>query len=235
MLSSMNDRMAQAADDSDDTGDIIGIVVDNEDPEGLGRIKVRVPNLFDPDQGELPWIGPTKKSPFGIGSDYGVYGSPAIDSEVVIHLQNNDPHYGLAKYDLYSKKNANAKFKSPKTWGFKDPSGNELFVDMDAEAWEFTHSSGLTLKYDVDGNLKLHVPGDKATDVAGNQTDDITGDLTETVGGNYAQTVTGTLNITVTGNATVHTDGNLTASAGGSVSISGGGVVNITGSQINLN
>ena len=234
MLSSVNDRIAQAVDDADDTGDIIAIVVDNDDPLGLGRIKVKVPNLFDPNQGKVPWIGPMKKSPFGQGSGYGVYGSPAIGSEVVIFLQNNDPAYGLAKYDLYSKKNANPKFKSPKTWGFKDPSGNELFVNMETQDWQFTHSSGLTLKYDADGNMDLHVPKDQTSDVGGDLSEDITGDYDQTVGGNSTNNVTGNMQHTIGGTLTINVTGNATITAA-SINATASGPVNISGSIINLN
>jgi len=159
MMNSLNDRLAEAVADSADDGYIIGVVVNNVDPEGLGRVQVSIPQLFDPGQGDLPWVGPTKKSPFGQGATWGVYGSPAINSEVAIRFQNNDPHYGLCEYDLYSKGSANPKFADPHTWGFKDPGGSELFVNYQTGQWEFTHQSGLTLKYDQTGNATENIPG----------------------------------------------------------------------------
>ncbi len=242
-MNSVNDRLAEASADAQDTGYILGTVVENEDPAGLGRIKASVPNLFDPAQGELPWIGPHKKSPFGVGSGYGVYGSPAIGSQVRIKFQDGDPHYGLYEADEYSKANANAKFKSPKTWGFKDPSGNELFVNMEDQAWEFTHSSGLSLKYDADGNMKLHVPkdleetilGNKITNVTGNITENIDGDQTYGVDGDLTETVSGKYSFTVTGNIDIVSQGKITINGTGGVDITSAGVVNISGSAINLN
>lgn len=218
-MSSTNDRLAEATKDQQDDGYFVGIVTDNEDPLGIGRIKINVPNLFDTDQGPVPWIGPTKKSPFGQGAGYGVYGSPAIGSEVLVELQDGDIHYGLHRADFYSAKNANPKFKSPQTWGFKDPSGNELFVDMENKLWEFTTNTGCFVKYDADGNINIHVVKDSTRTVDGKETDTITGDSTKTVGGNFSLTISGDANVSISGAAT----------------IAAGGACNITGNPINLN
>lgn len=242
-LTTVNDRLAEAEEDAKDSGYIIGTVVENVDPVGIGRIKVSVPNLFEPHQGDVPWVGPHKKSPFGIGSGYGVYGSPAIGSQVRIKLQDGDAHYPLFEADEYSKQNANPKFKDPKTWGFKDPSGNELFVNMDTQDWQFTHSSGLTLQYDVDGNLRLHVPGDSTTDIQGDETKTVagdsattvTGDITDSTTGNVSHSITGNLTLTITGNISISSSGHATITAASGIDISSAGVINITGSMVNLN
>ena len=224
-MSSVNDRVADAVEDTLDTGYIIGTVTNNNDPLGLGRVQVSVPNLFDSNHGPVPWIGAHKKSPFGIGAGYGVYGSPAVGSQVRIKLQNGDAHYGLAEADEYSKANANAKFASPSTWGYKDPSGNELFVDMSAGSWQFTHSSGLILHYDSSGNLTQTVPG--------SETDTITGNSNKTISGNLSTNVTGTTTVT---SPTINLSGNV--SVGGGLSVSGtvtgaSGTINIS-SNVNV-
>jgi len=143
-FTSVNDKIANAQDDAADEGYILGTVINNADPLGLGRVQVSIPNLFDSQQGSVPWIGQNKKSPFGVGPGFGVYGSPAIGSQVRVKFQNGDCHYGLLEGDDYNKANANAKFAAPSTWGFKDPDGNELFVDMAA-----THTYGNSIPYSV--------------------------------------------------------------------------------------
>lgn len=183
MMNSANDRIEEASSDATDTGYIIGTVVDNNDPEGIGRVKVSIPNLFDPAQGAIPWIGAHRQSPFGYGPNFGVYGSPQIGSQVRVKFQEGDAHYGLVEGDEYKTSIANSKFKDPKTWGFRDPSGNELFVNMDTQAWEFTHSSGITIKYDVEGTMTRHIPKDMIGDVGNTWTEDVTGDITITSGG----------------------------------------------------
>lgn len=234
-LNSVNDRLGDADADAAYDGLMLGTVSTNEDPKGIARIKVKVPNVYDTDQGDVPWVLPSKKSPFGQGPGYGVYGSPWLGSPVRVSFQNGDPHYPVYECDEYLAAHANPKFASPKTWGYKDPVGNELYVNMETGAWEFTHQSGLTVKYDGDGNMMVHVPKDSTTDIGGNET--------ETVTGNSQKTVNGTLNLTVQGNAVVSAQsnlqidvgGNLEITAGGNITMAASGSVDISGSTVNLN
>lgn len=218
-FASTNEKVDQAGQDSGDKGYMIGTVVENEDPEGLNRIKVKIPNFWDPGQGELPWVGPHPYSPFGIGQDFGTYGAPAIGAQVKVLLQDGDSNYGFYEASLYSKANANAKFKSPKTWGFKDPSGNELFVDMEHEDWQFTHSSGTTIFHDKDGNLTVHVVKDQLT----------------TVDGKVDTKVTDTVKLDAGGNITIITAGNCDLTASGNVDVTASGDVKITGATVQIN
>lgn len=217
-VNTVNDKLAEAESDSDYSGYLIGVVVDNVDPMGLSRIKVRIPDLFEPDHGPVPWIGPHKKSPFGIGANFGVYGSPAIGAKVRVKLQNNDPHYALYEADEYDKGVANAKFKSPKTWGFKDPGGSELFVNYETQQWEFTHSSGLSLKYDGNGNCTLTSPA--------SITQDADLDMTLKAGGNIKLDAAG---VTTTGNLAVGTGatGTFGTSTGQTVTVASGIITKI--------
>jgi hypothetical protein len=216
-FNSVNDQIGEAVEDSQEKNYLVGVVVDNADPLGQNRIKVKVPNFWDPAEGEIPWVGPHPYSPFGIGEGYGTYGSPAVGSEVRVHLQNSDANYGLYEASHYSK--PNPKFSSPHTWGFKDPSGNELWVNMETNAWEFTHSSGTTLKYNAQGDQTLTIVRDENVEVGRNATKTVAGDEATTVMGDAAKMVQGNLSIVVQGN----------------VDIASSGTVTITGSQINLN
>lgn len=214
MMNSANDRINEAQEDATDEGYIIGKVVDNNDPLGIGRVKVQIPNLFDPGQSAVPWIGAHRQSPFGFGPNFGVYGSPQIGSEVRVKFQDGNAHYGLVEADEYKAAIANPKFKSPKTWGYKDPAGNELFVDFEAGKFEFTHQSGITIKYDIDGNRTTHIVNDSTETIDGDRTDTVDGNSTQTVTGDDTQTVSGNLSITVSGTATINVNGavNLTSS-----------------------
>lgn len=242
MLNSVNDRLEEARQDQTIDGYLEAVVIDNVDPLGIGRIKVRVPNLIDPDLGAVPWIGQHRQSPFGQGSGFGCYGSPAIGAKVRIRLQNNDLNYCLAEADSYHAADANPKFKDPNTWGFKDPSGSELFVNMSTKDWQFTHSSGTKLSYDGQGNMTLAVVNDLTETVGGNSSHTVQGTSdTRTLGNqtvradsNFTLTVQGSTTINSTGALTATTSANATVTAGGTVSISGA-TVNISGGSVNLN
>lgn len=159
MINSANDRINEATTDATDEGYIIGEVVENIDPDGIGRVKVKIPQLFDIGQSAVPWIGAHRQSPFGFGPNFGVYGSPQIGSKIRVKFQEGSAHYGLSEADEYNKAIANSKFKPPDTWGFKDPSGNELFVNLTTKAWEFTHASGTSIKYNAQGDDTQDIKG----------------------------------------------------------------------------
>jgi hypothetical protein len=157
----------------------VGVVTNNNDPLGLGRVQATVPGLYDPSQGAVPWIAPLKDSPFGFGTgqkgQYGVYGSPPEGSIIKIELQNGDPHKPLFT-SLYTLPNANAVFSSPNVWGYQDPSGNQLVVNMATGTWTWTHSSGDQIAYDASG--------DRVTAIQGNDNLNVGKKLTIIVQGN---------------------------------------------------
>ncbi len=226
-VNSVNERLQEATKDQEYLGYHVAFVTENNDPQGISLVKVSIPNLLDSDQGPVPWCLPSKYSPFGIGPDYGWYGTPKIGSPVRVSFQDSDPHCPVIEAHEYLKQHANSKFSDPATWGFKDPGGSELFVNYDTGAWEFTHQSGCTVKYDGEGNLTIHTVKDKTEDVGGNEN--------QTVVGNYNQTVQDTSTVNVTGDSSQTVGGNLTITVQGSVDITASGAVNISGSSINLN
>jgi hypothetical protein len=172
-------------------GYYIGTVTANNDTIGIGRVQAHVGGMFDTDQGEVPYIGPLKDSPYGFGTGangpYGVYGMPQIGSTIKVELQNGDEHKALYT-TLITAQSAHPWFNTPSRWGYVDPAGNSLQVDMSTGAWTWTHQSGDSIAYNGSGNVVRVVKG--------SETDNITGDSTKTVGGG--------LTFNVTGNATIN-------------------------------
>ena len=136
----------------------IGTVVENNDPQGLDRIKVAIPELYDPKLGDIPWCLPVKYPIFGQGSNYGVYGVPALNSKVLIILQKNDPNFPMyvGSIMLSSMIGTEAGYNSPQKYGFVDPSGNKLQVDMETQTWTFTHSSGANVIINKDNKITVN-------------------------------------------------------------------------------
>lgn len=170
---------------------LLGTVTENIDPLNLSRIKVRIAGLYDPDKGEVPWAGPIKNSQFGISDSWGIYGSPAVGSDVVVYLQNGDPHYPV----YYSiQRHANPEFASGTSWGFVDPKGNKLKVDLTSGSITLTTNDNVVFNTDGQGNLSVTVPGTTSVESTGNIT--VTGDADITV--NAAA------NVNMTAGATMH-------------------------------
>lgn len=147
----------QSLDDSRDNYEGVwfkGKVVDNKDPLNLDRVKASVPGLYDEEHGELPWAGPDKNSPFGCGATWGVHGSPAVGSDVIIHLQQGDPNHPV--YTSLKTK-ADAEFNSATSWGFRDNFGNKFRV-LDSGLVEFVASVGVSITINPDGSLNVTAP-----------------------------------------------------------------------------
>ena len=131
----------------------VGTVVTNQDPQNLDRIQVSVPQLYDPDLGDLPWIGCAKDSVFGQGASWGVHGAPAVGSSVIIELQGGDSHYPICTGSL--KKTSAPGFASGTNWGFVDPKGNTLNVNLVTGDIKFTASAGVVWEIGADGSLTV--------------------------------------------------------------------------------
>jgi hypothetical protein len=188
-FNSTNDTLANQ--ENYGQGYYIGTVTANNDTIGIGRVQAHIEGLFDTDQGEVPYVGPMKDSPFGFGKGakgpYGVYGMPQVGSTIKVELQNGDEHKGLYS-TLITAQSAHPWFNTPSRWGFVDPAGNSLQIDMSTGAWTWTHQSGDSIAYDGSGNVVRVVKG--------NDTDQVTGNSTQTIGGG--------ITFNVTGNATIN-------------------------------
>lgn len=144
---------------SDDDNLKVGTVVDNSDSTGCGRVKANIPELFNSEAGPIPWIGSNLNSPFGAGHNYGWYGTPYEGSKIRVHFQAQDKNFGLKVADHVTPEDVPTKFRNPNTWGFRDPTGNELYVNLDTNEYTFTSAQGVQLK--ITGTTVLfNAPGD---------------------------------------------------------------------------
>jgi uncharacterized protein involved in type VI secretion and phage assembly len=67
-----------------------GVVTDNQDPQKLGRIRARVPDVFGDD--ESGWAMPC--APFG-GPRTGLFALPTVSAGVWIEFEGGDPDYPI--------------------------------------------------------------------------------------------------------------------------------------------
>ena len=75
----------------------LGVVVDRDDPDGLGRARVNVPGLIEPASG---WAWPLGTVGGG-GKDRGFFAVPELGAEVAIFFHQGDvdhPHYLCAHW-----------------------------------------------------------------------------------------------------------------------------------------
>ena len=66
-------------------GVVVGVVTNNEDPEGLGRVKVKFPWLSDEDESDWARIATLMA-----GNERGTYFLPEVDDEVLVAFERGD-------------------------------------------------------------------------------------------------------------------------------------------------
>jgi uncharacterized protein involved in type VI secretion and phage assembly len=64
----------------------MGVVVDNDDPQRLGRVRIRIPGLHEP---RGPWARPLTIG--GGAKDRGLFSVPAVGADVAVWFDKGDP------------------------------------------------------------------------------------------------------------------------------------------------
>lgn len=129
-------------------GVVVGIVTDNQDPEGLGRVKVQFPWLAS--DAESTWA---RIATLMAGNDRGSFYVPEIDDEVLVAFEHGDLRYPYVLGALW-----NGKDKPPETNAdgannkrlIKSRSGLTLLLDDTAQGEKIEIA-------DKDGHNKLVV------------------------------------------------------------------------------
>jgi len=196
------------------------IVIDNNDPEKMGRIKV-----------EFFWNGWTSKSdwmrvvqPYS-GSGKGLYFRPEIGEEVQVSFEGGNaerPYVSGTYYngkempDFFDDKNRIKGWKLPFGQLFKfiekvciilsDPSGNELHMNEETKSTTITVPETLTLNCK---NLIINASESVMTNAGVNIIENATVDKSTMVGGMLHTNVTGNSMFYVGGDHDENIDGNL--------------------------
>lgn len=203
----------------------VGVCVDNADPLMLGRLKIRVPELYGeiPDA-HLPWCNPT--IPFGgagPGSDgyggdggYGFFFIPVPGSKVRILLWRNHPWFPiwLGVHWFEGETPEESQLNPPTNYVLKTP--KQHLMDFN----DTTSSSYMRLK-DFRGNfIIIHTSEDTIKLFALE---------------NYQAKVNNDHDETCNGTRRIKVSGNLDIDVSGLINIAAGGAINIDGATINLN
>jgi uncharacterized protein involved in type VI secretion and phage assembly len=87
-----------------------GFVVDNEDPEHLGRLKVTVPSVLGPEV-VTGWASPC--TPYGGASNQGCLFVPEPESGVWIEFEEGDLEFPIWVGSFWSKPDGNSELPKP--------------------------------------------------------------------------------------------------------------------------
>lgn len=210
---------------------LYGKVVDNNDPQKLRRVKVSIPEVYGASTPEeLPWALP-QCPPNGIGqtSASGTFGVLQVGSEVWVEFQQGDPHFpiivGVAlKTDLQKEEELE---NYPSRYGFKDETGNVVWVDRSTKTINALTYGGTQLTIDDKGQVTINFADNLNETIAKNWNLIVEGNVTQHVSGNVTQDIVGNAVIRAD-NVSATVNGNLAADISGTTSIAGAGPISIT-------
>lgn len=195
---------------------VVGVVTNNNDPDQMGRVRVKYPSLSDSE--ESAWARIATPS---AGNARGLLMMPQVNEEVIVGFEHGDTRRPIVVGSLFNG---------------RDKPGEEMLQDKDGSfallSDEKIHQhSKKDFEITSDQNMVVKVQQDEKHTVSGNYTHETTGN-----GSLKAQqyTIEAGSTMTVKGvSLTVEASASLTLK-GATIDIQGSGPVNIKGAIINL-
>lgn len=201
----------------------VGEVEDNADPEGIGRCKIRIIDVFGSKipTDVLPWAAPADEVGEGAGDQLGHFSVPIIGSHVLVYFHKEDLYSPIYEARLRAKNQLIDELAEnyPERYGFKDSLGNFWYVDKtkDNDLVHFEHHTGTKLTIDKEGSVFAAIVKDRELIISENSVVNIGENSDVTVGNDSTLLIEGESDVTVKGNASLSIDGSATAVVKGSL------------------
>lgn len=210
-------------------GNYRGLVVDNLDPAGLGRIKVKVYPMFKgiDDAYELPWAVPAMGLFAGAGEGFGAFAVPNVDSFVYVFFEAGNiyqPVYFAEAQTAGAGIPVASQVDYPESKVWQTKSGIAFYVNQKEGSEEITvyHPTGTFMTIMPDGSIDIFAK----TSITMQAND---GDLT-LIAASDNIILSAAKNITAYAgqDATVNAAGRASVTAGTDVSVTAGGKVSVS-------
>jgi phage protein D/phage baseplate assembly protein gpV len=195
---------------------VVGVVTNNNDPDGMGRVRVKYPSLSDKE--ESAWARIATPS---AGKERGLLMLPQPDEEVIVGFEHGDPRRPIVVGSVFNGKD------KPGAELLQEKKGDFALVSNE----KIHQHSKKDFEIKSDQKMTVEVQSDLTETVKGNFKHETTGN-----GNLKAQqyTIEAGSTMTVKGvSLTVEASASLTLK-GATVDIQGSGPVNIKGAIINL-
>lgn len=118
-------------------------VVDNNDPEKCGRLKLEIPQIYGKEIHDY-WAWS-----FGMsaGTNVGFFAVPNVGDMVWVAFENGDPAYPIWSYGHFAQNDLMEKAKSdyPQKKVFRTTSGNQITSDDKNKKLEFEQAAGTAI------------------------------------------------------------------------------------------
>ena len=171
---------------------VVGIVTNNRDPEGLGRLKVKLPSVSEVETAWAPLLVASA------GNERGIMMMPQPGEQVLVAFENGDPSYPVVLGSMFNG---------------RDKAGDELLATKENYDGSFAVKSDHRALIHTREDITLHSDNGKwVVKLTG-------GEIQETVkqgaggGGGYKGDFDGSWNLKATGGVTVESTGSVTVKA----------------------
>lgn len=200
---------------------LVGIVTDNEDPEGMGRVKVMFPTLTE--EHTSNWA---RVVSMGAADGRGFDCLPEIDDEVLVAFEHGDIHRPYVLGGVWNGQDAPPNSPDKNVQGgqvrqrtFQTRVGHKLqFVEEDQ---------------DTKKGIYLHTQGGHQLSM--NESEQLIEIVTQGKNRVVLNDASGSITLEATGTISIKAPGSVTVEGSGSVAVKGGGSVSIQGGTISLN
>ena len=211
-----------------------GTIVNTDDPEGRGRVQLRVPQIAGDNVIEI-WADPTH---MGAGDDFGDFFTPPVGSNTWVEFEGGDPNIPLWGGGSWGNKAQRAPSATSGIGAKNRARVTEKWqLEMDDENDVLRISSkagGHKIEVHGNGNITVSGGGDFSKETGGDASDEIGGNASLNVGGNLGVSCVN-FSLNASGTATCEIGGVTIAFGGGSLEMtSGGSNLRIDGSGVNI-
>lgn len=203
------------------SGVVIGIVTNNQDPDGWGRVKLKFPWLGDNDESAWARIA----SPMA-GNDRGAYFLPEVDDEVLVIFEHGDLRFPYVLGGLW-----NGKDKPP----VKNDDGKNsvrLIKSRSGHVIRLTDGDGKDKIEIEDNSGKNKLVIDTAANTISITTDK---DITLTASNGQIRLSAQTILLDAQSKLELKSSGGAQLEAQGTLDVKAGGPANIKGAVVNIN
>ena len=135
---------------------VIGIVTDNQDPKGLGRVKVKYPQLSGEHTSD--WA---RVVTVGAGPQRGLQFTPEVNDEVLVGFEMGNIHYPYVIGGLWNGRDGPPTGKGQGQIILQDKSGNKIAIDGNSNSLILQDKSGNKIAINGNSNsLEIDVKGE---------------------------------------------------------------------------
>lgn len=142
------------------SGELIGTVIDNKDPDKHHRLKIKIPGIHEyEDVKHYPWCVPAQVGLAGGGETE--QNIPRIGSKVYVVFQNGDQHFPMYKGGVKDKDTLKGVLDEnyPNRKGFDLGDGHSMYTDKETNETRYDHPSGAVVHVAPNGDINIVSPG----------------------------------------------------------------------------